>query len=225
MAASNDPGASIRNWLVEVGATKLLTLAEPEIAMLRGARIGQARHIAAKLAAAQDDSFVTFPKKYGRNTTLGGIYFFLRKDHEKEYLVTAYGRRKGGSFARPAQFDGVHLSHGAQHSVGFSDLNLSYLEKHAGSVRDAEVMVCHNHPRNLVSDLLARLIDWSPLPSNIDRETMCHFKYKSLVRWLAAGRLLSIKFYVMENRRIREIKLPSANRIVSLLKSFLEFAE
>ncbi len=217
----NDLGTRIRELLGEIVTSKVLTAFEPETEVLPGVRIGQARYISTKLAMAPDDHFIKFPKRYGRHTTLAGVWMFLEKDHANEYLVTAFGKRKGGSLRGPAQFDGLHVSHGNQHSVNFSDRSLCYLNEHVDKVRDAEVLIFHNHPRYFVSDLLSGVMDWSPLPSNRDRATMCQFKYESLMRWLASGGLQMIKFYLVEEGRLREILMPPAGRIVSLLNAVL----
>jgi len=169
---SNDLETRIKGFLSEIVTSKALTVFEPETRVVPGVRIGQARYIATKLAISPDDYFVKFPKRYGRHTTLAGVCMFLEKDHKKEFLVTAFGKRRGRSLRGPAQFDGLHVSHGNQHAVKFSERSLHYLKEHVDKVRDAEVLIVHNHPRNFASDLLSRLMDWSPLPSNTDRETM-----------------------------------------------------
>ena len=213
----NDFATRIEECFAEIVASKALAVLEPEAEVIRGVRLGQARYISTQLARAPDDSFIKFPNIYGRHTTLAGVWMFLEKDHQKEYLVSAFGRRKGDSGRRPAEFEGLHVSHGSEHSVQFSKLNLDYLEKHVENVHHAEILICHNHPRNLVSDLLS-LIDWSPLPSNTDRETMYQFKHRAVERWLASVRFQSIRFYLVEDGRLREIQLPSTKRIASLLK-------
>ena len=221
MDPSNDPGTRIKEFLSEIVTSKALTALEPETKVVAGVRIGQARYIATKLAIAPDDYFIKFPKRYGRHTTLAGVWMFLEKDREKEYLVTAFGKRKGRSLRGPAQFDGLHVSHGNQHAVSFSEQSLHYLKEHVDKVRDAEVLILHNHPRYFVSDLLSRLMDWSPLPSNTDRETMYQFKYESVLHWLASGGFQNIKFYLVEDGRLREFQMPPANRIASLLNIVL----
>lgn len=216
-----DLGTRIKEFLGEIVTSKVLTAFEPETRVVPGVRIGQARYISTKLAMAPDDDFIKFPKRYGRHTTLAGVWMFLEKDHEKEYLVTAFGRRKGRSLRGPSQFDGLHVSQGNQHAVNFSERSLGYLKEHIDKVRDAEVLIVHNHPRNFVSDLLSRLVDWDPLPSNTDRETMYQFKYESVLRWLASGGFQSIKFYLVEDGRLREFQMPPTSRIASLLSTVL----
>jgi hypothetical protein len=213
----NDLRTQIRELLSEVATSRILAAFEPEVEVLPGVRIGQARHIASKLAIAPDDHFIKFPRRYGRHTTLAGVCMFLEKDHAKEYLVTAFGKRRGRSLRGPAQFDGLHVSHGNEHAVNFSERSLHYLKEHVDKVQDAEVLIVHNHPRNFVSDLLSRLMDWGPLPSEIDRETMYQFKYESVLRWLASGGFQSIKFYLVQDGRLREFQMPSSVRIASLL--------
>lgn len=73
--------SSLKKWLKEVAASKVLTLFEPEIQSIPDVYIGQARYISTKLLKAADNDFIIFPKKYGRHTTLAGIWMFLSKDH------------------------------------------------------------------------------------------------------------------------------------------------
>jgi len=138
---------------------------------------------------------------------------FLEKNHKKEYLVTAFGKRLGKGRNRPARFFGLHVSHGAEHSVNFSPARIDYLQKHVSDVDDAEILVCHNHPRNFVSDLLSQVMDWEPLPSSADRETMYQFKYRAIIQWLVSGSFKSIRFFVIENFGLKEIQLPPVERI------------
>jgi hypothetical protein len=205
--------------LSELFTSKVLTAFEPQTDVVPGVRVGQARYIATRLARAADDDFIKFPRRYGRHTVVAGICMFLKKDHGREYLVTAFGRRKGRSLRGPTQFDGLHVSHGDRHAVNFSERSLGYLRDHVDKVRDAEVLIFHNHPGNWVSDLLSRLMDWSPLPSNADRETMWQFRYESVLRWLASGRFQHLRFYLVEAGRLREFHMPAVDRIASLLNA------
>lgn len=147
------------------------------------------------------------------------MWLFLEKDHMKEYLITAYGKRKGGKRACPAQFTGVHITHGGYDRVQFSRQNRDYLQKYINNVKDAEVIICHNHPQNILSDLLSNIIDWSPLPSNTDRETTYQFQYNALLRWISTGILQNLRFYLVEDGRLREILLPPADRIIAILNN------
>ncbi len=144
---------------------------------------------------------------------------FLGRDHDKEHLITAFGRRKGRALNRPAEFQGLHVPHGTRNAVQFSRLNLDYPQKHVDRIRHAELLVCHNHPGNFVSDLLSAVIDWSPLPSNTDRETMYEFKHNAIARWLASGNFQNMRFYLIEEGRLREILLPATGRIAKILRT------
>ena len=219
---NGDFSSQWKEWVSKIITSKLLTIFEPEKQFIPGVRIGQARYISIQLARASDDSFIQFPNKYGRHTTLAGVWMFLEKDHKKEYLITAFGKRKGKGIDRSAQFDGLHVSQGVKNSVQFSPRNLDYLQKHINRVINAEVLICHNHSQNIVSDLLSKIIDWSPLPSSTDRETTYQFKYGALVRWLASGNFQNMRFYLVEAGRLREILLPPADRIIRMLKEIVD---
>lgn len=159
-----DLSSAFKDWLKEVATSKLLTLFEPETESLSNVRIGQARSISTKLAKSPDDSFVRFSQRYGRHTTLAGVWMFLEKDHNKEYLVTAFGKRCGPAIDRPGQFYGLHVSHGTEHNVRFSPSCIDYFQKHIDGISNSEVLVCHNHPSNLVTNLLSQIIDLEPAP-------------------------------------------------------------
>lgn len=216
----NDLSSTLKDWLREVVTSKILTLFEPEGKSIPSVRIGQSRFISTKLAKLSDDSFWKFCKCYGRNTTLAGIWMFLEKDHRREYLVTTFGKRRGAERGRSSQFYGLHISYGVEHAVNFSPTCIHYFQKHISEIDNAEVLVCHNHRRNFLTDLLSQLIDWSPLPSNKDRETMYQFKYQGILKWLTSSSFHNIRFFLVENGRLREIQLPPADRVVSTLKRF-----
>ena len=217
----NDFSSKWKEWTNQIITSRMLTIFEPEKKFIPGVRIGQARYISSKLTRAADDSFIQFPNNYGRHTTLSGIWMFLEKNHKREYLITAYGKRKGKSMDRPAQFAGLHITHGGCDSVQFSQRNIDYLQKHVDSINNAEVLICHNHPQSIVADLLSSIIDWSPLPSNMDRETTYQFKYNVLVRWATTGNFQNMRFYLVEAGRLREIQLPPVGRIIEILKKLV----
>ncbi len=152
---------------------------------------------------------------------LAGIWMFLGKDHKREYLVTAFGKRKGATPARPAAFHALHVSCGGEHNVAFSRACVEHIQKHIGEVSNAEVLVCHNHPNHFVTDLLSQIIDWSPLPSNTDRETMSAFKYRAILQRMRSGNLSHFRFFLIEHGRLREISMPSVNRMAEALRAVI----
>lgn len=215
----------LEEWIREIVCSKLLTIFEPEKHSLSGVRIGQARYISGKLAKSPDDSFIKFPTNsgYGRHTTLAGIWMFLGKDHRNEYLITAFGKRRGQGANRPAEFYGLHISYGTKGNVQPSPCWFDYLYKHTGSVDNAEVLICHNHPKHLVRDILSQMMDWSPLPSSTDRETLFKFKYEALVRWYTSGNFQSLRFFLVEEGRLREFQLPPLARLVEIAQAVARY--
>ena len=142
---------------------------------------------------------------------------FLEKDHKREYLITAFGKRKGTGLSRPAQYYGLHVSHGTAHHVNFSPSCIDYFQKHVSDVDNAEILICHNHPRHFLGDLLSQMMRWDPLPSNADRETMYQFKHRAIVNWLITGSFKNVRFFLVENLALREIQLPPVERICQAL--------
>lgn len=223
---------SLEDWknilednLKQIIGSKLLTIFEPERHSIPGVRIGQARYISRKLSKASDDSFIRFPNHYGRHTTLAGIWMFLGQEHTSEYLVTAFGKRMGKGLKRPAKFYGLHVSHGAERSVQFSPYWFDYLNKHINSIRNAEVLICHNHPKHFIRDILSRMLDWSPLPSVADREIMFRFKHETIVRWAASGNFQNLRFFLVECGRLREFLLPSLDRLAKLAQAVAAYRQ
>ena len=208
----------VLHYLKGLVSSKALTLIEPEIFSLAGVRLGQVRHISKLLTTSDSDEFKKFPNLYGRHTTLAGILSFLEKDHVREYLITAFGKRKTGKLNGPAQYEGFHISHGGESSVGFSEKCLHYLNLHSKQVNKSEILIFHNHPNGIVRDFISQLVDWSPLPSNTDRDTVYHFKRQGVIDLLTSGKYGIMKFYLVEMGRLREIKWPSLDRIMKILK-------
>lgn len=213
----DDPYSVLKDWLSEVMTSEAITLLEPETVSLSSVRVGQSRFISGKLIKSNDDSFILFPQCYGRNTTIAGIWMFLEKNHRREYLVTAFGKR----IVAGARFCGVHITHGARHNVNFSPACIDYFQKHIAKINDAEILVFHNHPINFIMDLLSQIIDWRPVPSNMDRETAYRFKYRAIVNWLATGNFYNIRFFLVEDGRLGEILLPSADKIANMLRKLV----
>lgn len=211
----------LAQWITEVGTSKLLTIFEPETRSIPGVRIGESRFISGKLKSLTADSFYEFPRVYGRNSTLVGLWMFLAQEHPHEYLITAFGKSKGQTAGRPAQYYGIHVSYGSSAAVGFSQLCLDYLEKHVRAVSNSEIMVIHNHPGNGPAHFLSQLFEMGPLPSNKDRDTMMRFKFYSAVTELAVGGFKNIRFYVVEDGRLREFSIPPVNRIIRAIKTTL----
>lgn len=62
-------------------------------------------------------------------------------------------------------------------------------------------------------------MDWNPLPSNTDRNTMLNFKYKDIVRWLVTGNFQNVRFFLIEMSRLQEICLPPPQFIMGLINA------
>ena len=208
------------SFVAELTKSAFLRIVEPEIIEIRGHRIGQSRYISTKLAASEPDSFIAFPNKYGRKTTIAGIWMFLEKPHKNEFLITAFGNRKGVGLSRPAQYEGIHICHGAEHNVGFSPMAIDYVRKHS-QVDNAEILIFHNHPLNFLSSIFEK--SWLPLPSTTDRETLYAFQKASLADWISTGNFKRVRFFLVENRSIHEFVLPPIERfgdILTLIRTY-----
>ncbi len=143
---------------------------------------------------------------------------YLSKDLSHEYLVTVFGQRRRSGIYRPADFSGFHISFGTYSQVQFSPACISIFQRMISQFSNTEILIFHNHPRNIVTDLLSQILDWDPLPSNTDRNTMSSFKYETIVHWLAAGHAFNVRFFLIENKRLREICLPSLEATLNIFK-------
>jgi len=85
--------STINEWLKALVKAKALALFEAE-RDLPNYRIGQARSICGKLTHSADDSFIQFSNRYGRHTTLAGIWMFLEKDHKRNISSPPLGSEK-----------------------------------------------------------------------------------------------------------------------------------
>lgn len=211
--------SSIEDWLQEVATSKILTIWEPEIKSLNNVYPGKLRYISRLLSQSKDDNFYKFPNKYNLNTTLAGAWSYLSKEHQREYLITVFGQRLGSGLKRPASFEGYHISFGDSSRVNFSPQCIDYFDKHISTVKNADILIFHNHPINFATNILSQIIDWNPLPSNADRTTMLNFKFKSIANWLLSGNLKNVRFLLVEQSRLSEISLPPISLMMNLFKA------
>ena len=204
-----------KDFLKEIVTSKILTGFEPEEESIMNVTIGKARFISGKLMRSADDSFIKCEDSYYNfNTVLVGIYMFLKKDFLKEYLSTVFGKHIG----KKKQVLGLHISCGTEHNVNFSSICFDYFQKHI-KIDKAWVMICHNHPKCFFNNLIYKIIGNSPLPSNIDRKTMLQLKYGDIFQWLFRNKPNDIRFFLVENSRLKEFKLPPFDKIVYLINS------
>ena len=80
-------------------------------------------------------------------------------------------------------------------------------------------MICHNHPKCFFNNLIYKIIGNSPLPSNIDRKTMLQLIYGDISQWLFRNKPNDIRFFLVENSRLKEFKLPPFDKIVYLINN------
>jgi hypothetical protein len=206
--------SNLDSFLSELAKSSLLRLFEPDSQGVRNHLIGQSRYISAKLRVSEDDSFIRFPKPYGRNTTIAGVWMYLEKPHPNEFLVTAFGVRQGTTLSRPARYEGIHISGGSEHNVMFSPKALDYIAKHS-RIKNAEILIFHNHPANFLSNIFGKA--WVPLPSTADRNVLCKFSEESIADWFRTGNYKNVRFFLIENKCIHEFNLSPIEKIPEIL--------
>ena len=126
-----------------------------------------------------------------------------------EHLIVGYGFKDGNT----TRIEQIQHVIGDKESVSIPPIVQVNLRFWCTKDIINEVVVFHNHPYNFLN----WLFDNRPIASDTDRETLWRQKLepmniiKSLI---GGGRVL---YYLGENHKVREIKIPSLKMILSLL--------
>jgi hypothetical protein len=105
------------------------------------------------------------------------------------------------------------VAQGGAHGVGFSDLGMRIVRQQAETVVNGEALVIHNHPDNPLKWVLASLLGWTPLPSELDRALAS--RLRNLAEQSCAG---FYRFYLVDGGMLREFRLPAWTTIISTLE-------
>ncbi|SRR6266849_213734 len=137
-----------------------------------------------------------------RNDFLRGCLVFT-EDEAIEHLVVGFGREYGTTVRVEAI---AHLLGSADH-VDIPPELWNAIHEWLARTSRGRVLLVHNHPPNLLN----RFFDNLPLASGTDRDT-----------WLAALlRSGGVRFYLVENGYVRELRTP---RVLGLVKRLLQQA-
>lgn len=150
--------------------------------------------------------FARFRDAVNRNSFLVACSDYTA-DKENEHLLVGYGYRYGST----TKVHSLHHTIGEAGSVRLPVGVGHAMWQHYRSRHDNELLVFHNHPRNLLN----RLLDNEPLASRTDRRFLeaRAMQPKQIVRRLLGGGC--IRFYVGENGLVKEFRLPS---VISLAR-------
>ena len=143
-----------------------------------------------------------------RNSFLYGCVEFTR-DEKVEHLVVGFGRRSGGG---TNIYKLLHIVGNAT-SVPLPPALIRLIQAHALEGRSSEAIVFHNHPADWFN-----AIHRMPLASTADRRLMVQKKFLEpfflLKTVFGHG---TMRFYVAERGRAREIKWPYLKDALDLL--------
>jgi hypothetical protein len=190
----------VRDFVAEIGESALLGLLEPEPLRFTLQHERDVPRVRAAFGRARDGTLARLHPPVNRNAFLLGCLDATQKE-PREHLFIGYGFRHGST----TKIDGVHHTVGEAGSVRLPTGMAYSMGEHFEQHDDAELLIFHNHPYNLIN----LLVDNVPLASRTDRvfaekRTM---NVPHLVRRVFdRGRVL---FYVGENGTVKQFHLPS----------------
>lgn len=188
---------------------------EPEKKTFR-VRPGHPGAITRLLRELGHDERKRFASPKGRDAFLLAATRYLTSLPHEELLV-AFGSRRGGRRSSGVSLRSVHRTVGQHGSVTPTSYLLGLVD-HELEREGAEILLVHNHPDNLVRSALTAVVgSWKPLASDADRQLAQTFLLRRKDHLLTAGRPSSLKWYVVENGRLGEFFLPSADTLLGWL--------
>lgn len=144
-----------------------------------------------------------------RNRFLYNCHLFTQ-DEPIEHLIIGYGKKQGPT----TRVEKIQHIIGEQNQVSIPEVVSKNLQLWQATGVKNEVVVFHNHPEDWLGSLTGRL----PLASETDRDTMIAYKLKPLYllqTYFGGGGIL---FYVGEKGKVREIRIPTLNKISEILQ-------
>jgi hypothetical protein len=186
--------------LVEILETAVTSSFEPQPVQFKAEHEHEVPRVRARLTRTRDGNLGRFRPPVNRNGFLLGCLDYTELKGE-EHLIVGYGIRHGFT----TKIESLHHVVGGRESVSIPATVAHTLWDHYGSHQKHEVILFHNHPETLLSQLLDHL----PLPSRADRmvlESRALQPIQLFRRLLGQGRVL---FFRQQNGFVREFTLPS----------------
>jgi len=193
----------------EIAESALLGSSEPNPIRFNNRHEADVMRVRAKLAGARDGRLGRFRSPVNRNGFLLGCLDYTQLRAE-EHLIVGYGFRHGST----TKIESLHHITGSTYEVAIP-LHVSHaLWDHYGQNEENEVVLFHNHPKNL----LGQLLDCFPLPSVADRLTL---EARALQPVQLLRRLLGqsrVMFFLQQNGFVKEFTLPSVRAILARMQ-------
>jgi hypothetical protein len=146
-----------------------------------------------------DGTLHIFRSQMNRNAFLLGCHQ-VTSEAEVEHLIVGFGFLHGSTTVVEQMAHAV----GTKDAVSIPTHVASAIAAYVKQEHANEVLLFHNHPRNILNVVL----NSGPLPSSTDRRTLVSFNRDLVVlgkTLMGGGR---VKFYVGENREVREFRTP-----------------
>ncbi len=200
----------LQHLIHEVATSSIAALFDPHPIRWTAAHEREVPRVRRAIGTATDQEIARFRTPVNRNGFLLGC-LDLTEPEPIEHLIVGYGVRS----ASTTKIHSLHHAVETEHRVQFSEAMASELTRHAAAESRSEIVIFHNHPRNILN----HLFDNIPLASNTDRkalENMALNLVQICRRLSGAGRVL---FYLGENGFVREFRWPQLNTILDMAES------
>jgi hypothetical protein len=191
---------SWKDSAIEIAESAVLASFEPNAIQFNTRNEEEVPRVRAALLRGGAGKIARFRPPVNRNGFLLGCLDYTELCPE-EHLIVGYGFRHGST----TKVQSLHHAIGNAHSSVIPTTVAHTLWDHYGRHKANEAILFHNHPQNL----LYQLLDCMPLPSRTDRLTLeirALQPVQLLRRLLGQGRVL---FFLQQDGLVKEFTLPS----------------
>lgn len=195
--------------LHNVTTAAIISLFDPNPIIWTNQHEHDLRRARSVIERATEEITSVFKTPVNRNSFLLGCLDLTEKE-PIEHLFVGYGVRYGST----TKIASVHHALGSEHQVQLSETMAQQIRHHTLAGSRNEVVIFHNHPRNVINHLL----DNQPLASNPDRKMLENLTLNifQICRQISqGGRVL---FYLGENGFVREFNCPRLETILSVAR-------
>jgi hypothetical protein len=202
--------------LPRVMANRVLTQFEPEKDVFYTRR-GHVGAITRLVKAAKHDELKLFTSPKELDDFLWSAFRYLRLLGDHEEILVALGQRPESPAGR-VRLDGLWRCVGTRSESSFTPLSRQIIDQQVCRIHGGCAIIVHNHAPYDVRAFLKLFFGWTPLPSSKDREIALAGDMAMLRRWVATGHEGTLRWYLVEEDRMREFFLPSVERFQRVLE-------
>jgi hypothetical protein len=196
----------LQQFIHELATASIVSLFDPNPIGWTAQHEQDVRRVRRAIETATDQTTAKFKTPVNRNGFLLGCLDLTERE-PVEHLILGYGFRHGST----TKISALHHAIGTEHQVRPSDAMAAEVNRHAAADSRSEVIIFHNHPRNILN----HLFDNQPLASNTDRKALENMALTmiQICRTLCGGG--RILFYLGENGFVREFRWPQLGTILA----------